>query len=106
MTRASVFLLIFISAANLFAGEITERSQGGPVRIGTPAIPRIVEIDSNRDGKIDRTEHYKGGKIDRIEGDMDYDGIVEETTYYEDGKPVKTEQDLNKDGRTDVWIYY
>jgi len=102
MAQTSVFLLMLFFAVNLFAGEVPEGSRGGPVRTGTPAVPRRVEIDSNRDGKIDRTEHYRDGKIDRIEGDMDYDGVVEETTYYEDGKPVKTEQDRNKDGKADV----
>lgn len=67
--------------------------------------PHKVSVDTNFDGKPDRTEYYnEKGQITKVESDPDEDGIVDETIMYENGKPVKGFKDTNKDGKPDVWI--
>ena len=67
--------------------------------------PKKIQVDSNYDGKIDRTEYYDSeGRPVKTEADNDNDGVVDETVMFKDGKPVKSEKDTNKDGKPDVWI--
>lgn len=70
-------------------------------------IPKKVEIDSDFDGTVDRTEVYDAdGQISRIEVDTNKDGKVNEWITYKSGKPVQTQRDSNGDGKVDVWIEY
>lgn len=73
----------------------------------TRIAPKKVEVDTNYDGKIDRTEYYdSNGQIGRVEVDSDSDGVIEEQIYYENGKPVKSARDTNKDGKPDIWMEF
>lgn len=70
-----------------------------------PVIPHKVLVDTNFNGKPDRTEYYDDkGQITKVESDANEDGVVDETIMYENGKPVKGSKDMNKDGKPDVWI--
>ena len=70
-------------------------------------MPKKVQVDTNFDGKADRTEYYnEKGEVERVEVDTNGDGVPEEKVFYENGKPVKGEKDTNSDGKTDVWIEY
>lgn len=69
--------------------------------------PKKVEVDSNYDGKIDRTEIYDtDGRIMRVESDTNADGKIDDWITYESGKPVQEQRDSNADGKPDVWIEY
>lgn len=82
----------------------TASDEGKP---GKPEIPKKREMDTNYDGRVDRTEVYDSeGRIVRLDVDPDYDGIFEEWMVFENGKPKIKGVDRNKDGRTDTWIEY
>ena len=70
-------------------------------------VPKRVEVDTNYDGKIDRTEIYDAsGQISKVEISSKGDGVVDEWITYKNGVPVKKEKDTNGDGKPDVWITY
>ncbi len=91
-------------------------------------LARLVEVDENRDGRIDRWEYYdeagvleklgqarKGGNPDiwtfpgagavprRQELDDDGDCKVERVEIFEDGRLAAVELDTDRDGRIDRW---
>jgi len=69
-------------------------------------MPKKITMDTNKDGKPDRWEMYKDGKIEKLETDSNYDGVVDEIGYFKDGKIVKIEKDADFDGKMDRWIEY
>jgi hypothetical protein len=92
-------------------------------------IARLIEIDENYEGTIDRWEYYDeagvlikigsarrgtgapdywiypgpNGLPRRIEIDDDRDGKVERAEIFEDGQLVAVELDTDRDGRVDRW---
>jgi len=69
--------------------------------------PKKVQVDTNFDGKIDRTEAYNAkGEIQQVESDTNGDGKIDEWVNYKDGKPMQSEKDTNADGKPDVWVDY
>ena len=69
--------------------------------------PKVVKVDSDFDGKIDRTEYYNDeGKVERVELDRSGDGKIDEWVTYKDGKPFASERDTNADGKPDIWLDY
>lgn len=69
--------------------------------------PRKVEVDSDYDGKPDRTEFYdQNGQIARVEADTNGDGKIDDWVTYDGGRPVSEQRDSNGDGKVDVWIEY
>jgi 5-hydroxyisourate hydrolase-like protein (transthyretin family) len=58
----------------------------------------LLEVDSNKDGVMDRFQHYKGPELTRVEGDLDHDGLVDIKDYYEKGRRYRQEQ-LDRRGR-------
>lgn len=68
-------------------------------------LPKKASVDTNFDGKPDRTEHYDSeGRVTTVEIDANGDGLVEETVTYQDGRPVRSARDTNNDGKPDVWM--
>lgn len=68
-------------------------------------LPKKASVDTNYDGKPDRTEYYDAeGKVTKVEIDANGDGISEEMVAYQDGRPVKSARDTNGDGKPDVWM--
>ena len=58
-----------------------------------------VEIDRNRDGKMDRIIHYALDRMaDRAEFDNDFDGRLEGSERYVDNEPVEWSVDRDGDG--------
>lgn len=85
--------------ANLYAAEDLTKER--------PVTPKKVAVDTNYDGKIDRTEVYNSaGQVARVEIDNDADGAFDETIIYENGKPMRREKDTNNDKKADVWMEY
>ena len=115
---AMLVTLVSVSAAGvlLYAAEepadTLQEATAAPVEQPAPSaaekvIPKKVEVDSDFDGKVDRTETYDtNGQISRIEVDSNADGKIDEWITYENGKPVQTQRDSNSDGKVDVWIEY
>jgi antitoxin component YwqK of YwqJK toxin-antitoxin module len=58
---------------------------------------RLLEVDSNDDGIMDRFQHYRGTELTRVEGDLDDDGLIDIKDYYEHGRRHRQEL-LNADG--------
>lgn len=76
-------------------------------KMGKPAIPKKLEMDTNYDGRVDRIEMYDSeGRIQRLDLDTNGDGNFDEWMIFENGKPRMKGKDRNEDGRTDTWIEY
>ena len=98
---AAILICIGMMAGTVYCVNNTQAQPS----VQTKVIPKKVQVDSNYDGKIDKTEYYDSeGRPVRTEVDNDGDGIMDEAVIYKDGKPVKSEKDTNKDGKPDVWI--
>ena len=70
-------------------------------------VPKKVEVDTNGDGKPDRTENYDSeGMITSVEADTDGNGEIDEWLYYESGKLIKAAKDTTGDGKQNTWITY
>jgi hypothetical protein len=68
-------------------------------------LPKKAAVDTNFDGKPDRTEYYDAeGRVTKVEIDANGDGIAEEMVMYQEGRPVKSARDTNGDGKPDVWM--
>ena len=60
-----------------------------------------VEVSTNRDGIIDRWEHYENGLMLRVEADTDGDNRIDSWSTYVDGILSTTASDEDRDGRPD-----
>ena len=86
------------SQANLgFADE--QPPKDGPA-------PKVVALDTNKDGKPDQWQYYENGQIVRTEADTNFDGRVDEIGYFANGKLTKVEKDSDYDGKMDRWVEY
>lgn len=91
-----------------------------------------IEIDENKDGKIDRWEYYgrdqkldhigvsrsedgkedawvfrgPDGAIARVQISTRRDGITNRTEFFEHGVLARAEEDTTGDGRIDKWEHY
>ncbi|MBP7056784.1 MAG: hypothetical protein KBB52_08020 [Candidatus Omnitrophica bacterium] len=100
--RISIIVITLVSLA-LCAGGVFAAEDASQAKV----TPKKVEVDSNFDGKVDRTEIYDtSGQISRVEVDSNGDGKIDEWIIYENGKPVQDQRDSNNDGKVDVWIEY
>lgn len=64
------------------------------------------EYDDDGDGKVDRTEHLKGGLIDTIEVDGDRDGRPDRWQSWRDGRLQHEDIDTDGDGKPDRRLRY
>ena len=71
----------------------------------TTLQPKVVALDTNKDGQPDRWEYHEGNKV-RVEADTNYDGKIDEIAFFENGKLVKGQKDSDFDGKVDKWIDY
>ena len=63
-----------------------------------------IEIDRDEDGKIDRWEHYKEGKLESVGSSSRGDGVEDEWAYQRpDGTLMRVESDTDRDGKIDKW---
>jgi antitoxin component YwqK of YwqJK toxin-antitoxin module len=102
---AALFLILLLVANFTFWAHAADKA-AGEVQQST-VTPKKVQVDTNNDGKPDRTEYYNpDGTPNKVEYDSNGDGIIEEIVIYEGGRPVKNTKDTNGDGKPDVWIEY
>jgi antitoxin component YwqK of YwqJK toxin-antitoxin module len=59
---------------------------------------RLLEVDSNGNGIMDRFQHYDGAEMTRVEGDLDDDGHIDIADYYDKGRRSRQER-LGPDGQ-------
>jgi hypothetical protein len=59
---------------------------------------RLLEVDSNGNGVMDRFQHYEGAEMKRVEGDLDDDGRIDIKDYYDKGRRQRQER-LSPDGQ-------
>lgn len=75
-----------------------------------PDGPRLLvrkELDLNRDGKIDIISWFdEQGLLEREQMDSDYDGRLDWTDHYKGGHRVMSEYDTDMDGKPNVYKYY
>ena len=96
-----VLLLGFFVTCALSQDEGKKAEDGKKIKV------KKVQVDSNFDGTIDRTESYNAnGDVEKVEIDGNEDGKIDEWITYQNGKPLKSERDTNGDGKADVWIDY
>lgn len=91
--------------------------------------PRLIEVDTDLDGHIDRWEEYASGgevpsrigtasrgsvpdrwatlgangQVERFEYDANHDTKTERAEWFKDGRVVRVEVDTDGDGRFDRW---
>ncbi len=64
----------------------------------------LIEIDRDENGKIDRWEHYVNNKMVKIGTSSRGDGVEDEWAYPgPKGFVERVESDTNRDGRIDKW---
>lgn len=66
-----------------------------------------IEIDKDEDGKIDRWEYYSGNKLEKVGTSSRGDGVVDEWAFQgPTGALARVEADTDRDGRVDKWETY
>ena len=96
--------LVFFATACMATGFIRLVSaQEASTEQGEVSKPKLIEVDTNKDGKPDRWEYFKDGVQDRIESDKNFDGKPDMTVYFEGGKLSRVEIDTDYDGKVDRW---
>lgn len=65
------------------------------------------ELDLNRDGVSDVVSHFDAeGNLEREEMDSDYDGRLDWTDHYKEGVRVMSEYDTDYDGKPNMFKYF
>jgi len=66
-----------------------------------------IDIDRDENGTIDRWEHYVGGKLARVGTSTRGDGVEDEWAFqHAAGHLDRVETDTDRDGRVDKWETY
>ena len=67
---------------------------------------RAIELDSDKNGKVDTWTYMDGARIDRIEIDRDGNGQVDRWEYYDaDKRLLRVGTSTRGDGVVDEWSY-
>jgi hypothetical protein len=64
-----------------------------------------LEVDTNKNGKMDTWTYMDGTRIDRIEIDRDEDDKIDRWEYYTDNKMVRVGTSTRGDGVVDEWAF-
>jgi len=76
-------------------------------RSDAPRLLMRKELDLNRDGRIDVVSYFDDdGELKREDMDSDYDGSMDWTDHYKRGVRVMSEYDTDFDGKPNVFKYY
>ena len=73
---------------------------------GPDGQPAKIEMSTNRNGTVDRTEFYEKGELARAEHDTDSDGRVDKWETYAGGSLATVSFDTTKSGKPTVTIDY
>lgn len=64
-----------------------------------------LEVDTNKNGRVDSWTYQDGARVDRIEIDRDEDGKIDRWEHYVDGKLNSVGTSTRGDGVEDEWAY-
>jgi hypothetical protein len=64
-----------------------------------------LDVDTNKNGKIDSHTYMDGTRLDRIEIDRDEDGTIDRWEHYTDNKLASVGSSTRGDGVEDEWAY-
>lgn len=64
-----------------------------------------LEVDTNKNGRIDTWTYMDGTRIDRIEIDRDEDGTIDRWEHYTDNKLARVGTSTRGDGVEDQWAF-
>lgn len=64
-----------------------------------------LEVDTNKNGKIDAWTYMDGTRIDRIEIDRDENGTIDRWEHYTDNKMTRVGTSTRGDGVEDEWAF-
>ncbi|SRR6266540_1980749 len=64
-----------------------------------------LEVDTNKNGKIDSWTYMDGTRIDRIELDKDENGTIDRWEHYVDNKLARVGTSTRGDGVEDEWAF-
>ena len=93
-----------VGASRIFrAGDGLEDSWSFPDAAG--AVARI-ESSTNRDGRVDRIEHFEGVALVRVEEDTDADGAIDQWTTYDHGRLTRVAFDPGHTGSPTQALVY
>lgn len=83
------------------------REREGVVAEWDPETGRLkkIELDRDKNGKMDTFSFMDGTRFERIEIDLDENGIIERWEYYVDNKLTKVGSSSRADGVPDQWDY-
>ncbi|MBN1794838.1 MAG: hypothetical protein JW844_07745 [Candidatus Omnitrophica bacterium] len=103
-----VLCMVVVMACAISVAQAQEVQKENQEDVETLTVaPKVVRVDSDFNGKIDRFEYYNDeGKVEKVELDRSGDGAIDEWVTYKDGKPLSSERDTNGDGKPDVWLEY
>jgi hypothetical protein len=81
--------------------------RGGVKAEYSPKTGRLqrLEVDTNKNGKIDAWTYQDGTKLDRIEIDKDENGKIDRWEHYVNNKMVKIGTSSRGDGVEDEWAF-
>ncbi len=107
MTTRVFVLSLLILLVGTMEGLCWAKSDTVPAADKKSLKPKEVQIDSNFDGSIDRTEVYDAdGKLIRAEADSNADGKIDEWVELKNGVRTAAKRDMNGDGKPDVFLTY
>ena len=94
-----------ISVVGARAGDRLERwdtnAEGNADRVAhldSKGRLRLLEVDTNGDGRMDTFQYYRDGVVVRVERDTDYDGHIDERDILKNGKVIEQEK-FSPDGK-------
>ena len=71
-----------------------------------PGEPQRLEHDADGDGRIERAEVLREGRVAQVEVDSDRDGRMDRWQRWEQGRLVSEDLDTNRDGAADRTLRY
>jgi hypothetical protein len=103
MTRFSIIALsLFLSSCSGNTENPYLKSVYDPA---TGALAQL-QVDSNKNGRMDTWSYMDGSRILRIEIDKDEDGKIDRWEYYDAGQTLeKVGMSRANDGKVDAWAY-
>jgi hypothetical protein len=73
---------------------------------GAPGQPERREHDEDGDGRMERVEISREGKVAEVEVDGDRDGRIDRWQRWENGRLVAEDLDTDRDGKADRTVRY
>ncbi|MPY86440.1 MAG: hypothetical protein GEU99_00785 [Luteitalea sp.] len=114
--RGRFLVIVLVSSTPLAGCHNTPPPREARFRVEEPGVAaqydektgrlRRLEVDTNKDGRVDTWSYMDGDRVEHIESDTDGDGTLDRWEYYTaDHTLEKVGSSRAKDGVVDTWIY-